>query len=170
MIEAFLTHTPKIDVCAFVHDAATIIGEVEVKKYASVWPGAVLRGDMGKIEIGENTSIQDGAICHMTADLSATIVGKNVVVGHRAILHGCIIESDCLIGMGSILLDNCIIGSGSLIAAGTVVTPNTQIPKNSFVVGTPAKVKRQTTPEERAAIENNWKHYVAHLKNFTRSR
>ena len=155
---------PRIDKQAFVHKMSTIIGDVIIKKKASIWPGAVLRGDMGLIEIGEETSIQDGCICHATQDMSTTKIGNSVVVGHRAILHGCIVEDECLIGMGVILLDNCVIGSGSLIAAGCIITPGTQIPRNSFVVGMPGKIKRQTTVEERMSIKEGCRHYMEQIK------
>lgn len=155
---------PRINKYAFVHEMSTIIGDVTVKKNASIWPGAVLRGDMGLIEIGEDTSIQDGCICHATKNISITIVGKGVIVGHRAILHGCKIENRCLIGMGAILLDNCIVGSGSLIAAGSVIRSGMEIPKNSFVVGVPGKIKRQTTAKERLNIDDGCRHYIEQIK------
>ena len=126
-----------IDKTAYIHPSAQIMGDIEIGADSSIWPTAVLRGDMGKITIGNSTSIQDGTICHATSGLSETRVGNRCTVGHRVILHGCIIEDDCLIGMGSILLDNCVIGAGSFIGAGSLITVGMQIPPGSLVMGSP---------------------------------
>ncbi len=160
MISSFLDFSPQISKQAFVHEMATVIGDVVIKQRASIWPGAVLRGDMGLIEIGEETSIQDGCICHATQNESTTVIGNRVVVGHRAVLHGCKVQNDCLIGMGAILLDNSVIGEGSLIGAGSIITPGIKIPPNSFVVGVAGKIKRQTTAAERASIAQGCQHYT----------
>lgn len=160
MIHSFGEHTPKIDDTAFVHPDATLIGQVVIGADATIWPTTVLRADMGRIEIGSQTSIQDGTICHLTEGWSNTIVGNRVTVGHRVILHGCIVEDDCLIGMGSILLDNVHVGKGSLIAAGSLLTVGMQIPPNSLVMGSPARVVRSVGDKERAMIEGGWRTYV----------
>jgi carbonic anhydrase/acetyltransferase-like protein (isoleucine patch superfamily) len=166
MIEKFKTHVPKVAKNAFVHENATLIGEVEIGAESSVWPGVVLRGDMGLIVVGTQTSVQDGTVAHVTEGLSKTVIGNRVTVGHRVILHGCIVEDECLIGMGSILLDNCVIGRGSLVAAGSVVTAGTVVPPNSLVMGMPAKVVRGIKEKERAMIESGWKIYVAYAKEY----
>jgi len=166
MIETFAGITPRIDKNAFVHTQSVLIGDVQIDAHASIWPCAVLRGDMGKIHIGESTSIQDGSVCHVTEGISNTIIGKRVTVGHRVVLHGCIVEDDCLIGMGAILLDNCVIGTGSLVAAGALVTVGTRIPPNSLVMGSPAKVVRLIGPKERAMIDHGWPAYVELAKKY----
>src|SRR5690606_17509158 len=109
---------------------------------ASIWPNVVLRGDMGFIRIGKNTSIQDGTVVHMTSDFSNTVVGNNVTVGHGVILHGCIVDDGCLIGMGSTLLDQARIGARSFVAAGSLVTGNKTFAEESFICGSPAKYMR----------------------------
>src|SRR3954447_25988944 len=114
-LERYKEFTPRVHPSAYVHERATVIGEVTIGAESSIWPGAVLRGDDGAIVIGEQTSIQDLSVIHATTGLSKTTVGTRVTVGHRVILHGCTIEDDCLIGMGAILLDNCVIGRGSFV-------------------------------------------------------
>lgn len=165
MLQTFRS-TPQIAANAFVHEAATLIGEVVVGEESSVWPGVVLRGDMGLIQIGKQTSVQDGTVAHVTENWSKTIIGDRVTVGHRVILHGCVVEDECLIGMGSILLDNCVIGKGSLVAAGSVVTVGTVIPPNSLVMGTPAKVIRPIKDKERQMIDAGWQTYVDYAKQY----
>lgn len=166
MIQAFYDFIPIIHAQAFVHERATIIGKVEIGAEASIWPGTVLRGDMGLIRVGAQSSIQDGTICHVTKDWSETVVGERVTVGHNVILHGCVIEDECLIGMGSILLDNCTIGTGSLIAAGTLITANTKIPPHSLVMGSPGKVVRQCNERERQMVADGWKIYVDYAARY----
>lgn len=166
MIESFREHSPVIASNAFVHEAAVVIGQVSVGAESSIWPGVVLRGDMGAIRIGAQSSIQDGTIAHITEGWSETEVGNRVTVGHRVILHGCIVEDDCLIGMGSILLDNCKIGRGSLVAAGSLVTAQTVIPENSLVMGSPAKVIRPLNERERQMIEAGCQTYLAYTREY----
>jgi carbonic anhydrase/acetyltransferase-like protein (isoleucine patch superfamily) len=148
LILPFGDHLPRIGHGVFVAPNATLIGDVTLEDEASVWFGAVLRGDIGAIRIGARTNLQDLVCVHLTHKISDTIVGADVTVGHGAILHGCTIGDRCLIGMGAILLDNCVIGEGSVIAAGSVVTARTVIPPRSLVRGTPAKVIREVTEEE----------------------
>ncbi len=154
-IEPFQDHTPVIGEEVWVDPSVVVIGEVEVGRRSSLWPGVVLRGDQGRIVIGEETSIQDGTIGHATRGMSTTTVGDRCTVGHRVILHGCTVEDDCLVGMGSILLDNCLIGRGSVIAAGAVVSPGKVIPPGSLVIGVPGRVVRTLDPAETA-------HHIAH--------
>jgi len=166
MIQTFSEYRPFIHPEAFVHENAVVIGQVEIGAHTSIWPGVVMRGDMGHIRIGESTSIQDGTICHVTENFSETIVGNKVTVGHRVILHGCIVEDECLIGMGAILLDNCIIGKGSLIAAGSLITVGMKIPPNSMVMGSPGKIVRQVGDKEKTMIEGGWQTYVDYARRF----
>lgn len=160
MIEKFNGHSPFIHERAFVHPSAVIIGQVYIDESASIWPGVVLRGDMGAIRIGKNSSIQDGSVAHMTAGFSNTIVGNNVTVGHGVILHGCIVEDGCLIGMGSTILDATIIGEGSFVAAGSLVTGNKNFARESFIAGSPAKLVRSINDKERAMLQFSVEHYL----------
>jgi len=167
MIHTFDGHAPLIHADAFVHPDATIIGHSIVGARSSIWPGTVLRGDMkGRIVIGDDTSIQDGTIVHLTQDFSDTVVGNRCTVGHRVILHGCIVEDECLIGMGSIILDNARIGTGSLIGAGALVTQGTVIPPHSLVFASPGKVIRPLRAKEREMIDNGWPTYVEYSRKY----
>ena len=148
-IRPFQDYYPQIPDSAYIDPNAVVIGDVVLGEEVSVWPGVVLRGDQGKIEIGAQSNIQDGTIAHATGGFSTVRVGERVTVGHRVLLHGCIVDSDCLIGMGAILLDNCHIHSGSIIGAGSVVTSGTTIPSGVLALGSPAKVIRPLTPNER---------------------
>lgn len=132
---------PKLDKKSHVMPSAQLIGDVELKEYASVWFNVTVRGDINKIVIGRYTNVQDNAVLHVDSD-KACILGDFVTVGHTAIVHASTIEDNVLIGMGSVVLSGCHIGTGSIIAAGAVVLENTTIPPHSLVVGCPAKVIR----------------------------
>ena len=136
------------------------MGDVTLGPRASVWYGAVLRGDMDRIVVGEATNLQDGTIVHVDEG-RPTLVGARVGVGHRVILHGCTVEDECLIGMGSVLLNGVVIGSGSVVAAGAVVLEGMVVPPGSLVMGVPARVARSVDEALRARIRDTWQHYVA---------
>ena len=151
---------PEISHSARGAENAAVIGEVTLGAFVSVWYGAVLRGDEGPIHIGDGSNIQDNCVVHCTAGMPVS-VGRNVVVGHGAILHSCTVEDGCLIGMGATLLDGCVIGQGSIVAAGALVSPGKIIPPGSMVLGVPGKVVRTVTEEEQAATQAGAEHYVA---------
>jgi len=169
----FLFVQPQIDPTAYVAAHAVVIGDVRLAARCSVWPTAVLRGDINFIEIGEGSNIQDGSIVHLADDLPVR-VGKLVTVGHRAILHACTVEDECLIGMGATILDGAVIGRGSIIGAHALVTKGTHIPAGSLVMGTPAKVVRPLRPEEIADIRHWADHYIElgpiHKMHFEKSK
>jgi carbonic anhydrase/acetyltransferase-like protein (isoleucine patch superfamily) len=135
----------------FIADTAVVIGKVRLLKAASVWFGAVLRGDNEWIELGEGSNIQDNSICHTDPGYPLTI-GKNVTVGHNVILHGCTLEDDSLVGMGSIVMNGARIGRGAVVGAGSVITEGKQFPEYSLVIGSPARVIRTLTPEQATAM------------------
>ena len=151
--------SPTIHPDAYVHPAAHVIGDVTLGAHVSVWPTAVLRGDSDAIVIGDDSNVQDGTIIHVDPGVPCTI-GARVAIGHRAIVHGATIGDDCLIGMGSILLNRVVVGSGSIIGAGAVCREGMEIPPNSLVVGVPAKVIRETTDAERARIAHTVEAYL----------
>lgn len=130
---------PVIDKKAYAFSTATLVGDVEIKEYASVWPNTTIRGDVNKIVVGKYSNIQDNCCLHV-ADDYACIVGDYVTVGHCVTLHACTVEDYCLIGMGATVLDGAVIGKGSIVGAGALVTKNTIVPPNSLVLGSPAKV------------------------------
>ncbi len=156
---SYKTFEPVVPASAFVAPTAVVIGRVSLGEQASIWFNAVLRGDINSIAIGEESNIQDGCMLHVTQQ-QALIVESRVTVGHGAILHGCHIKSNCLIGMGAIVLDGVTIGSGSIIAAGAVVAPGRQIPAASLVMGIPAKVVRTVGEQDQKSIEHGWQSYV----------
>lgn len=160
MIKSFRDKSPIIHETAFIAEDAIVIGDVELGENSSVWYGSILRGDVNYIRIGARTNIQDGSIIHVTSKTNPTIVEDEVTLGHRVTLHGCHIETGCLIGIGAIILDGARIGRNSLIAAGSLVTPNAQIPERSLVMGSPAKVKRPLTDEEVKDLARFWQRYV----------
>jgi carbonic anhydrase/acetyltransferase-like protein (isoleucine patch superfamily) len=135
------------------------MGDVTLGARASVWYGTVVRGDMDRIVVGEATNLQDGAVVHVDAGRPARI-GARVGVGHRAIVHGCTVEDDCLIGMGSVLLNGVVIGTGSVVAAGAVLREGMVVPPGSVVMGVPARVVRPVDEPLRARIRETWQHYV----------
>ncbi len=166
MIEPFNNIHPKIDGSAFIADGAIIIGDVEIGAESSVWFGSIVRGDVNYIRIGARTNIQDGTIIHVSSKTHSTTLEDEITVGHRVTLHGCYVESGCLIGIGAILLDGVRVGRNSLVAAGSLLTPGTQIPPNSLVMGSPAKVKRELTDEELAYLDKSWRNYVELKKHY----
>lgn len=159
-IKLFNGTAPKIDDSVFVADDAIVIGDVEIGEEASIWFGAVLRGDVNYIRIGARTNIQDATVIHVSSKDHPTILEHEITVGHRVTLHGCYVESGCLVGIGSIVLDGARIGRNSLVAAGSLITPATVIPPESLVMGAPAKVKRPLTADELDGLSRSWKNYV----------
>lgn len=151
---------PRIAASAFVAPGAVVLGDVTLGERASVWYAAVLRGDMAPISIGDDTNIQDGSIVHVDEGAPCRI-GRRVGVGHRVILHGCTVEDECLVGMGSILLNNVVVGTGSVIAAGAVIPEGMRIPPRSLVMGVPGRIVRSVDAALALRIEGTWRHYVA---------
>ena len=152
-------HTPAVDSSAWIAPTATVIGAVTIGPRTGVFYGAVVRGDTSWIAIGAGSNLQDGVVVHADPDFPAT-VGSGVSVGHAAVLHGCTVEDDCLIGMGAVVLNGAVIGRESMVAAGAVVLEGARIPAGSLVAGIPGKVRRELTPDERSAVVRNASHYV----------
>jgi carbonic anhydrase/acetyltransferase-like protein (isoleucine patch superfamily) len=159
LILPFDGNSPAIAATAWVAPNATLVGRVSLGENASVFYGSVLRADVDSITIGEGSNIQDNVSVHCDAGIPTT-VGRGVSVGHSAVLHGCTVEDDCLIGMSATVLNGAVIGRESLVAAGAVVLEGTVIPPGSLVAGVPAKVRRELTEEEREGVRNNARHYV----------
>ncbi|MHB1164112.1 MAG: gamma carbonic anhydrase family protein [Candidatus Nanopelagicales bacterium] len=151
-------NSPVVAGSAWIAADVVLVGDVHIGESCGVFYGSVLRADSDSISIGEGTNIQDGCVVHADPGLPV-VVGSNVSVGHRAILHGCTVEDDVLIGMGATVLNGARIGSGSLIAAGTVVLEDTHVPANSLMAGVPGKVRRETSVQEREDIADNARQY-----------
>lgn len=160
--KSFQDKSPKLK-GAYIAEDVSLIGDVELGENSSIWYGVVLRGDVDKIVIGENTSIQDNSVAHCATGLP-TIIGSNCVVGHNAIIHSCVVEDGCLIGMGAVLLDGCRIGTGSIVAAGSVVSPGKVIPPHSMVMGVPGRVVRQLEEKDTEGIKLSVGHYIAYAE------
>ncbi|WP_178987413.1 gamma carbonic anhydrase family protein [Winogradskyella schleiferi] len=159
---------PQIPDDCYVAENATIVGEVTIGSQCSIWFNAVIRGDVHFIKMGDKVNIQDGAVIHATYQKSPTTIGNNVSIGHNAIVHGCTIKDNVLVGMGSIIMDDCVIESNSIIAAGAVVTKNTIVESGSIYAGVPAKKVKDISQElisgEIDRIANNYVKYSSWFK------
>ena len=166
MIVPYNGHAPQVASSAFIAESADLIGDVVVGEHSSVWFRAVVRADVNYIRIGARSNIQDGCVLHGMKDLYPVILGDEVTIGHNATLHGCTIESCCLIGMGAIVLNNARLGAGSIIAAGSVVTESTVVPPRSLFVGAPARFRRHLTEDDLALIRRYAANYVAYKDSY----
>jgi carbonic anhydrase/acetyltransferase-like protein (isoleucine patch superfamily) len=148
-----------IDQTVFIAPSAIVLGDVHLGADSSVWYQAVIRGDTDRIRIGEGTNLQDFTMVHADPGVPC-LVGSRVTVGHRVILHGCLVEDECLIGMGAILLNRVKVGSGSVVGAGALLLEGMEVPPGSFVVGAPARILRPVDASARERIDRGWRHYV----------
>jgi carbonic anhydrase/acetyltransferase-like protein (isoleucine patch superfamily) len=160
MIKKFNDFKPKLGRNVYISENASVIGNVTLGDEVNIWFGAVLRGDMHFIKIGDRTNIQDNAVVHVTTAVSPTTIGSGVTVGHGAIIHGCTIEDDCMIGMGAIVMDDAVVSKGSLVGAGSLVPPNMVVPPKSLLVGVPGKVVRVIREEEYTMIIERPAEYI----------
>ncbi len=158
--------TPTFGKNCFLVENATVVGEVSMGDNCSVWYNAVVRGDVHRITIGNNTNIQDGAVIHCTYQTASTQIGNNVSIAHNAIVHGCTIHDNVLIGMGAIVMDNAVVHSGSIIAAGAVVLENTVVEANSIYAGTPAKKIKEVGDNQKDVFERTAANYIMYADWF----
>ena len=158
-------HRPQVHESAWVADSAQVMGAVTLHADASVWFAATVRGDTEHITIGEGSNIQDGSVLHADHGLPLT-VGKHVTVGHKVMLHGCTIGDESLIGIGAVVLNGAKIGKNCLVGAGSLVTEGKEFPDGSMIMGTPAKVVRQLTPEQIEGLRRSAQHYVENARRF----
>jgi len=160
VIQSFLGEHPQYDDSNFIADTAAVVGDVTLEKGASVWHHCTLRGDVNWIRIGADTNVQDNTVVHVTHGTAPTDVGPRVTIGHSAIIHGCTIRKEVLVGMGATVLDHADIGRHSIIGAQALVTKGTEIPPRSLVLGQPAEVVREVTDEEVASIREGAENYL----------
>jgi gamma-carbonic anhydrase len=160
MIRAYRGIVPKIAASAYIDQSAQVIGDVVVGERSSIWPNVTARADVNSIRIGDDSNVQDNCVLHCDEGPFPLRIGNRVTIGHLAMLHGCTIEDDCLIGIAAVVLNGAKIGQGSVIAAGAVVPEGAEVPPHSMLMGVPAKVKRQVTEEERQLFRKNAEHYV----------
>ncbi len=165
-VKGIMPHIPQ---SCFIAPNATVVGDVEMGEDCSIWFNAVVRGDVNSIKMGHKVNVQDGACIHCTYQKTKTVIGDNVSIGHNAIVHGCTIHANVLVGMGAIIMDNCVIGSNTIIAAGAVVLEGTVVPEGSIFAGVPAKKVKDISPElQRGEVEriaNNYLMYSGWFKN-----
>jgi len=173
MIYNFKNFTPTIGQGTWIAPSADVIGDVEIGEDCSIWFGTVVRADVHYIKIGDRTSVQDLSMVHIThhkkedrSDGSPTIIGSDVTIGHRVMLHGCTIEDACLIGMSATILDNAVIGKESIVGAGSLVTKNKKFPPRSLIMGSPAKVVRELTDEEVTELYASAQRYVSFKNDY----
>jgi len=173
MIHTFKDFIPKIGANSWIAPSADVIGDVEIGKDCSIWFGTVIRGDVHYIKIGDRTSVQDLSMIHIThhkkadrSDGSPTIIGNDVTIGHRVMLHGCSIEDACLIGMSATILDNAVIGKESIVGASSLVTKGKVFPPRSLIMGSPAKVVRELTDEEVKELYASASRYVSFKNDY----
>jgi carbonic anhydrase/acetyltransferase-like protein (isoleucine patch superfamily) len=166
MIRPYRGVYPKIAASAYIDPSAQVIGDVECGERSSVWCNVTIRGDVNYIRIGEESNVQDNSVIHVEHDVFPTILGNRVTVGHSATLHGCVIEDDCLIGIGAIILNGAKIGKGTVVAAGALVPEGMEIPPGSMVMGVPAKVRRELRPDEIERFRENAQNYVRYRQIY----
>lgn len=159
IIKSLRGFTPVFGENCFLADNAVVVGEVVMGQNCTVWFNAVVRGDVHSITIGDNTNIQDGAIIHCTYQKAKTVIGSNVSIAHQAVVHGCTIEDNVLVGMGAIIMDDAVIGSNSVIAAGAIILPGTIVASGSMYAGMPAKRIKDISEEMIAVIQRTAKNY-----------
>ena len=166
MIRSYQGHTPQFPATCYIDISAQLIGDVVLGDHSSVWMNAVLRGDVNSIRVGSNSNVQDCAVLHGQRNLYPVVVGDWVTIGHNATVHGCVVEDECLIGIGARVLNNCRIGAGSIIAAGSVVPEHTVVPPRTLWAGVPAKMRRELTDKDRALILEYAKNYLDYTRFY----
>ena len=160
MISKFEDKFPVMHPSVFVAENAAVIGDVEIGEDSSIWFGSVVRGDVNYIRIGARTNIQDNSVIHVSGGTHPTVLGNEITVGHRVLLHGCTVDDRCLVGMGAILMDGVHVGEECLVGAGSLLTPGTIVPPRVLVIGSPARVKRELTEDEIAFLDRSWRNYT----------
>ena len=160
MIQGLGRDIPQVGADAFVHEAAVVIGRVTLGARSSVWPHAVIRGDIERVDVGCDTNVQDGAVLHADPGMPC-LVGDRVTIGHRATVHGCTVGDECLIGIGATVRNGAVVGAQSIVGAHALVPEGMKIPEGVLVVGVPAKVRRELTDEEKAGLAAQAQRYVA---------
>lgn len=166
MLHEYKGKWPKLGERVYIAEGAQIVGDVEIGDHSSVWYNCVIRGDVDIIRIGRHTNIQDGSVCHVMRNECPLILNDYVTVGHGVMLHGCTVESHCLIGMRATLLNNVVVGKHSIVGAGALLTEGMNVPPRSLVLGLPAKVTRSLTDEEVAGIDEYARRYYEYKETY----
>jgi carbonic anhydrase/acetyltransferase-like protein (isoleucine patch superfamily) len=157
---------PRLAPSVFLAEGSVVTGDVEIGEDSSLWFGTVVRGDVNRVRIGARTNLQDLTVVHVTAGTHPTTIGDDVTVGHRAVLHGCTVHDRCLVGIGAIVMDGAVVGPDAMVGAGALVPPGMVVPAGTLVLGAPAKVKRDLTPEELASLRSSAARYVGYAAKY----
>jgi carbonic anhydrase/acetyltransferase-like protein (isoleucine patch superfamily) len=163
---AYEGKSPRIAASAFLAEGSVVVGDVEIGEGSSLWFGTIVRGDVNHVRIGARTNLQDLTVVHVTSRTHPTVVGDDVTVGHRAVLHGCTIRDRCLVGIGAIVLDGAVVGPDAMVGAGALVPPGMVVPPRTLVLGAPAKVKRELTAEEVAFLRTSAANYAGYAARY----
>ena len=166
MLRPYRGTLPRVHPTAYIDQSAQVIGDVEIGEESSIWMSAVVRGDVHWIRIGRRSNVQDGTVIHVMNQTHPTTIGDNVTIGHAAVLHGCTIEDQCLIGMGAIVLNGVRLGAGSIVAAGSLLVENMQVPPRSLVMGSPARIRRTLGDADVAEIQMYADRYVSYRLDY----
>ncbi len=166
MIKPYNGVFPKVHPSTFIADSAEVIGDVTIGEESGIWFQTVVRGDVNSITIGVRTNIQDNCVLHVTRGTHSLIIGSEVTVGHRVVLHGCTVRDRVLVGIGAIVLDGAVVEENSIVGAGSLVSPGFKVPSGTVVMGVPAQVKRELKPEEYEQIKRLAGNYVEYLKTY----
>lgn len=160
---------PRIAASVFLADGSVVTGDVEIGEDSSVWFQTVIRGDVNHVRIGARTNVQDHSVVHVSSGTHPTVIGDDVTIGHRAVLHGCTVKDRCLVGIGAIVLDGAVVGPDAMVGAGALVPPGMVVPPGTLVLGAPAKVKRQLGPDELAYFRTSAANYAAYAARYRRA-
>lgn len=168
IVRSFHGRSPRLHDGVWLADDAVVVGDVEIGDGSSVWFGVVIRGDVNHVRIGARTNVQDHSVIHVTSHTHPTFVGDDVTLGHRVTLHGCTVKDRCLVGIGAVVMDGAVVGECSMVAAGSLVPPGMVVPPGTLAVGSPARVKRDLTPDEVAFFEKSAANYRAYAEQYRR--
>jgi gamma-carbonic anhydrase len=166
IIAPYAGRAPRLHGSVFVAENAVVVGDVEIGEGSSIWFGTVVRGDVNHVRIGARTNLQDLTVVHVTSGTHPTLIGDDVTVGHRAVLHGCTIRDRCLVGIGAIVMDGAVVGPDAMVGAGALVSPGTIVPPGTLVLGSPARPRRELTPEERAFLRTSAERYAGYAARY----
>jgi carbonic anhydrase/acetyltransferase-like protein (isoleucine patch superfamily) len=166
LIRPYGGKAPRLHATVFAAESSVVVGDVEIGEASSLWFGTILRGDVNSITVGARTNLQDMTVVHVTSRTHPTVVGDDVTVGHRAVLHGCTVKDRCLVGIGAIVMDGAVVGPEAMVGAGALVPPGMVVPPRTLAIGSPAKVKRELTPEEIAFLAQSARNYARYAEQY----
>ena len=166
IIRPYGAQAPRLHPSVFAAEGSVVAGDVEIGEGSSIWFGTIVRGDVNSIRIGARTNLQDQTVVHVTGGTHPTVIGDDVTVGHRVVLHGCTVKDRCLIGIGAIVMDGAVVGPDAMVGAGALVPPGAVIPPGTLALGSPARPKRPLTPEELAFLPRSAERYVGYAATY----